>query len=603
MNLIIYAYNSQFFSIPRKKNLGMVYKNIGEKVVTLRGCIRTLCQKVEMTDDNILELTKSSPSFSLATAPIKTEEVKNVSVDVVESCPFKITENSFQRFYDNSTILIDEDENDDTDEDLFTRYYVDPTSFTSDYIILASKQHTQEYPQNLHLDKDGNQQDEVSSSDKDREQRQHSLKHGTDSIKSEDKETLGGNINSESKRGELDEKKQNRHHNKPEECKSMINNTHNDLSCGIENIENNNEWQERYEQLLDFKKENGHCNVPIDYKPNEQLGTWVDLQRTQYRYIHEEKPSMMTAERISFLDLIGFKWKEKTINQDARNKKSKKDHVPSRRKRCNETATLKNLPKDQGKRFKIYGNKSQDDVKKSRPNQKKMETDNIDDKTTQDEVMIKNSQLSADVSFNFDDKNDHNKENDEQMNGNPSSKNDQTLLNQNESSENVKWNQHFKELEEFHQQNGHCDVPKIFEKNKALGCWVHDQRIHYFYKQIGKPSPLSKDNVDLLNKICFQWFFPEDDKKWQKHYEQLVEYKKQNGHCNVPYQYKSNQDLAHWVYTQRFQYKKMMQRNDNTGTNHDGKKQQHITLPAERIAALVFIGFKWNTKEYVARTI
>jgi hypothetical protein len=33
-------------------------------------------------------------------------------------------------------------------------------------------------------------------------------------------------------------------------------------------------WQTRFEQMLEFKEKNGHCNVPRHYKENPSLGTW-----------------------------------------------------------------------------------------------------------------------------------------------------------------------------------------------------------------------------------------------------------------------------------------------------------------------------------------
>lgn len=37
-------------------------------------------------------------------------------------------------------------------------------------------------------------------------------------------------------------------------------------------------WDERFEQLKEFKAEHGHFNVPKDHKPNKSLGAWVSTQ-------------------------------------------------------------------------------------------------------------------------------------------------------------------------------------------------------------------------------------------------------------------------------------------------------------------------------------
>ena len=42
-----------------------------------------------------------------------------------------------------------------------------------------------------------------------------------------------------------------------------------------------------------------------------------------------------------------------------------------------------------------------------------------------------------------------------------------------------------------------------------------------------------------------------DDKQWNKQYEKLVEFKRDNGHCCVPRTYQEDTSLGVWVVTQR----------------------------------------------------
>lgn len=41
-------------------------------------------------------------------------------------------------------------------------------------------------------------------------------------------------------------------------------------------------WEERYEQLKQFRQDNGHCLVPGRYKENPPLGRWVESQVRTY---------------------------------------------------------------------------------------------------------------------------------------------------------------------------------------------------------------------------------------------------------------------------------------------------------------------------------
>lgn len=68
------------------------------------------------------------------------------------------------------------------------------------------------------------------------------------------------------------------------------------------------EWTLRYDELLLFKSQHGHCLVPSNYEHNVKLGTWVANQRKHYRLYQEGKQNMMTQKRIDMLNEIGFKW-------------------------------------------------------------------------------------------------------------------------------------------------------------------------------------------------------------------------------------------------------------------------------------------------------
>jgi hypothetical protein len=67
-------------------------------------------------------------------------------------------------------------------------------------------------------------------------------------------------------------------------------------------------WQERFNELAEYKELYGNCNVPSNYSSNPQLATWTKCQRRQYKLYSEGKANTTTPERISELDRIGFEW-------------------------------------------------------------------------------------------------------------------------------------------------------------------------------------------------------------------------------------------------------------------------------------------------------
>ena len=61
-------------------------------------------------------------------------------------------------------------------------------------------------------------------------------------------------------------------------------------------------WQDRYDQLKQYKAKHGNCNVSSHDRINENLGLWVMSQRSAY------KNSKLSKERIEKLRSIGFQW-------------------------------------------------------------------------------------------------------------------------------------------------------------------------------------------------------------------------------------------------------------------------------------------------------
>ena len=62
---------------------------------------------------------------------------------------------------------------------------------------------------------------------------------------------------------------------------------------------------------------------------------------------------------------------------------------------------------------------------------------------------------------------------------------------------------------------------------------VTDQRRQLKAKQDGRPSQMTDDRKQKLDALGFIWKVRERA-DWNDRYEQLLEYKKENGHCVVP---------------------------------------------------------------------
>ena len=77
-------------------------------------------------------------------------------------------------------------------------------------------------------------------------------------------------------------------------------------------------WEERWQELAQYQAENGHCNVPKKYAPNQPLSIWVKCQRRQCKLYFQGQPSTITPERIQKLLQLGFDFNPLLTQQQAR---------------------------------------------------------------------------------------------------------------------------------------------------------------------------------------------------------------------------------------------------------------------------------------------
>lgn len=144
------------------------------------------------------------------------------------------------------------------------------------------------------------------------------------------------------------------------------------------------------------------------------------------------------------------------------------------------------------------------------------------------------------------------------------------------------WQKHFDALVAYKREYGDARVPRHYSKNSKLGEWVTDQRRQFKAKSEGKPTMLTDERKAQLDELGFIWKV-RDRADWNDRYEQLLEFKKENGHCIVPQHYSRNRALGKWVAKQREQYRFF-------------REGRHSFLTEERIDLLKSINFTWQIK-------
>jgi len=128
----------------------------------------------------------------------------------------------------------------------------------------------------------------------------------------------------------------------------------------------------------------------------------------------------------------------------------------------------------------------------------------------------------------------------------------------------VHWDKMYEKLKKFYLKNGHCIVPV---KDKELREWV--QNLRTWNKKL---TPKQREKLRAIN-FDFDWKRNDYNKlRWEKRYEELRNFKKRFGHCNVSKHTGDYVSLGIWVRDQRIR---------------KGK------LSAEQIKKLDRVGFPW----------
>ena len=113
------------------------------------------------------------------------------------------------------------------------------------------------------------------------------------------------------------------------------------------------------------------------------------------------------------------------------------------------------------------------------------------------------------------------------------------------------WLTNFKKLKAFYREHNHFLVPCHFEQDEALGIWVSNQR------SMHNRGLMPRNRERLLSDIGFVWRVDAKQaraelyqKQWDQQFELLLQYKRANGHVEVPPNFASG-ELGTWVSVQK----------------------------------------------------
>ena len=309
-------------------------------------------------------------------------------------------------------------------------------------------------------------------------------------------------------------------------------------------------WEQRFQQLKDYKDEHG--NVEVSVSKNPQLYSWINYQAAN---LGKETTGLSDERRKRLLDL-GVKPR----GQDHRKKRSFDDFFHQLLKfkeaygHCDVPVQAKGKSDDWSSGLRNWVENLRDNFERYKRGESPLScrTASLDPQRI--------AQLNK-VGFRF-----------------------KKVKRESFETRAADWLDYYTE----HGRNpGHGDNEPDEHATK-LAKWVTRTRRNYWRKQAGgKGGTLTDEWQDRLTSWGFDWNrkfeVPRlaERKTWDDHFLDLVEYKNKNGDVDVPQLYPV---LGHWVHRQRRGYRQKKQ----------GKPS---SLTQERIEKLVKLGFKWITRK------
>ncbi|CAB9514783.1 helicase [Seminavis robusta] len=227
------------------------------------------------------------------------------------------------------------------------------------------------------------------------------------------------------------------------------------------------DWDEMYTQLVAFKETHGTVEVPhrrkagVNTMPHwsNMLRKWTVKMRDEFELLQKGKKSLLTPERMEKLTKLGFRFET--------NRRMNFDH------RAAEWLAYKlkhgkDPPQQEGSCLALW-------VAKTRRKYWQLQEDGIESSLTEEQI----NRLKS-WGFNFERKLKF------------------SVLPKRKKS----WEDRFQDLLEFKEKEGHCNVP---QSDKELGTWVHAQRREYRKLKKGMKGILTKEKIEKLVKVGFQW--------------------------------------------------------------------------------------------------
>lgn len=129
----------------------------------------------------------------------------------------------------------------------------------------------------------------------------------------------------------------------------------------------------------------------------------------------------------------------------------------------------------------------------------------------------------------------------------------------------------------------------LYYTEADLSAWIREQSQARKQFLEGNPSPITANQIKVLDSLSFPWIL-DSSERWDKHFRELVEFKLQNGHCDVPNRMGK---LGTWIKNQRAAYRRLYGADAESG---GGAKGTTAKITRDQVQLLSELGFQWSVK-------
>lgn len=274
-------------------------------------------------------------------------------------------------------------------------------------------------------------------------------------------------------------------------------------------------WEERYNELIEFKKEHGHTRVPRKYPTS--LGEWCHTQRNvAKRGPRLLKNKKLMEKRMKLLNDIGFNWTSEVGKMSWEERFEQLVEFRREHGHCDVPVMSTNVAKSEGGETCLDGT-----TNPVTTGAEGIATSNMRQRSEYYSLAIwartqrsEYAKLKRNVKSNLN-RSRVKKLDDIGFNWGLARLKRTSLASQGYSLAEL-WQKRYEQLLEYKARFGNTRCPQYWKEDPGLNRWVNEQRKTYMMRRMGRPSGMTDERQAKLEAIGFEWSIQDHSKRWNK---------------------------------------------------------------------------------------